>query len=220
MYKTCEGWASYPYAHGMDQIYIYGDLYLQNLLNKVNNQFWKATIKSLLLLYNKNTFHGTEAMLATPLWYNSKIITGRISSWSEKGILTIGDILGMDGELRSAENIKMTWKVKCDFLLHMRLKNKIKLIFQHKNRSNENIHPQMSHLLYGIDICNRGNKNTYINIMGKDHFSVDAIKDKWCERLNDEISINTIQNAFKNTKNYASSAYQYYNQLYYNLLQR
>ena len=179
LYKTCEGWASYPYAHGMDQIYIYGDLYLQNLLNKVNNQFWKDTIKSLLLLYNKNTFHGTEAMLATPLWYNSKIITGRISSWSEKGILTIGDILGMDGELRSAENIKMTWKVKCDFLLHMHLKNKIKLIFQHKNRSNENIHPQMSHLLYGIDICNRGNKNTYINIMGKDHFSVDAIKDKW-----------------------------------------
>ena len=125
--------------------------------------------------------------------------------------MTIGDILGTDGELRSAENIKMTWKVKCDFLLHMRLKNKIKLIFQHKNRSNENSHPQMSHLLYGIDICNRGNKNTYINIMGKD-FSVDAIKDKWCERLNDEISINTIQNAFKNTKNYASSAYQYYNQ--------
>ena len=71
----------------------------------------------------------------------------------------------------------------------------------------------MSHLLYNLDICNRGNKNTYTNIMGKDHFSVDALKDKWCERLNDEININTIQNAFKNTKNYSLSAYQYYSQL-------
>ena len=48
--------------------------------------------------------------------------------------------------------------------------------------------------------------------MGKDHFSVNALKDKWCERLNDEININTIQNAFKNTKKYSLSAYQYYNQ--------
>ena len=48
--------------------------------------------------------------------------------------------------------------------------------------------------------------------MGKDHFSVDALKDKWCERLNDELSTSTIQNAFKNTKNYSLSAYQYYNQ--------
>ena len=117
----------------MDQIYIYGDLYLKKLLNTVNNQFWKDTVKSLLLLYNKYIFHGTEAVLATPLWYNSKIMPGKINSWSEKGISTIGDILGKDGELRSAENIKMTWKVRCDFLLHMRLKNKIKLIFQHKH---------------------------------------------------------------------------------------
>ena len=163
LYKTGEGWASYPYAQGMDRIYIYiyGDLYLKKLLNTVNNQFWKDTVISLLLLYNKYIFHGTEAVLATPLWYNSKIMPGKINSWLEKGITTIGDILGKDGKLKSTEDIKLTWKVKCDFLLHMRLKNKIKLIFQHEYWNKEHIYPQMSHLLYNLDICNRGNKNIY-----------------------------------------------------------
>ena len=212
LYKTNEGWAALPCTYGMDLIYKYGDLYLQKLLINTKNQFWKDTMRSLLLLLNQQIFHGTEAVLATPIWYNSNILPGKINAWIEKGITTIGDILGEDGELRSMDDIISTWNVKCDFLLHMRLNNKIKNFIKQKTSKDSCIFPQLSHVLYNIEISNKGNKNTYINIMSKDHFSVSNLKDKWSERLNEDITINTLQMAFKIAKKTTLSAYQYCNQ--------
>ena len=51
-------------------------MYQKKLLNTVRNVFWKDTSKALLLINEKQVFHGTEALLTIPIWYNSKMIPG------------------------------------------------------------------------------------------------------------------------------------------------
>ena len=64
--------ASFPHLYGMENIYVYGDLYLRKPLKTVNNQFWKDSIRSLLILIEQQPYNGIEALLTKPLWYNLK----------------------------------------------------------------------------------------------------------------------------------------------------
>ena len=57
-----------------------------------------------------------------------------------------------------------------------------------------------------------------LNTLGKDLYSINLLKDKWCESLNDDINMLTMQAAFKNAKKFSPSVYQYYNQ--YKLIHR
>ena len=118
IYATNEGWASFPNMYGMDKIYVYGDLYMRKLLRTVKNQFWKDSIRSLLIIVEQQPYQGMEALLTTPLWYNSKMVPDMISSWMTKGITTIGDLADENGEIRSMEYIQSKWDIKSDFLLH------------------------------------------------------------------------------------------------------
>ena len=119
---TDEGWAFFPYMFKMDMIYMYGDIYLKKILKSVKNPFWNDEIKSLLLLIEKTCFHGIESLLATPIWYNSKMIPYKLTSWVEKGITTVGDILDENGDIQSKDYIQSTWNVTCNFLLYVSLK--------------------------------------------------------------------------------------------------
>ena len=130
LYTTCEGWASIPYFYKMDLIYTYGDVYQEKLIQTVKNTFWNDTIRSLLMLTKQNVFHGDIASLSTPIWFNTRVIPWRLPEWVKKGITTIGDILHENGEIFSIADFQLTWDIKCNFLLHMSLTNKIRLLFQ------------------------------------------------------------------------------------------
>ena len=197
LYETNEGWASCPQWYGMDKIYVYGDKYLRKLLKTVKNQFWNDSNKSLLILMEQQTYQGIEALLSTPLWYNSKMIPDKITTWVTKGITTLGDIVDENGEIQSMAYIQTKWNVKNDFLLHLRLK-KIKVLISHRNKSYVCISPQLSHILHLIEIGNKGNRNIYFNILRKDPYCMNTIKEKWSENLNDEIDSRTLQISFKN----------------------
>ena len=121
--------------YGMDKIYVHGDLYMKKLLKTVKNQFWKDSIRSLLIIVEQQPYQGMEALLTTPLWYNSKMIPDMISSWMTKGITTIGDLVDENGEIRSMEYIQSKWDIKSDFLLHLRLKKKIQLLTTQQNKT-------------------------------------------------------------------------------------
>ena len=92
-------------------------MYLKRLLKSVKNPFWNDAIKSLLLLIEKSCFHGIESLLATPIWYNSKMISYKLTSWVEKGITTVGNILDENGDIQSKECIQSTWIVTCNFII-------------------------------------------------------------------------------------------------------
>ena len=132
IYTTNEGWASLPHNYKMDIVYIYGDLHQKKLLNEIQNSLGKDTIRSLLLLIEQNIFHCTESLLSIPLWYNSRMIPRKMTTWINKGVTTIGDILDKNGDILSIEDIQSTWHVTCNFLLHLSLKKKIQLIITQK----------------------------------------------------------------------------------------
>ena len=96
------------------------------------------------------------------------------------------------------------------------LKKKIKLIINQKNKIY--FHTQLSYVLHSIEISNKGNKNIYFNTMEKNTYSITALKERWCEVLNDDICDITLLNSFKNAKKFSPSVYQHYNQ--YKLLHR
>ena len=218
LYTTCEGWASIPYFYKIDLIYTYGAVYQENLIQTVENTFWNDTIRSLLMLTKQNVFHGDIALLSTPLWFNTRVIPWRLPAWVKKGITTIGDILHKNGEIFSIADIQSTWDIKCNFLLHMSLTNKIRLILPQKDKFYPNLHPKLSHILYDIEIGNKGNKNIYHNTLRDQLDIISDTKDKWSNSFNEEIGNDTVQKSFKTAKKLAPSVYQYYNQ--YKLLHR
>ena len=72
--------------------------------------------------------------------------------------------------------------------------------------------PQVSHILYKVDMGSEDNKNVYSNIVDRDIINVCIIRDKWSESLNDEVLLPTVQTALMNAKKFSPSVYQYYNQ--------
>ena len=218
LYKSTVGWASLPNALGLDSIYVYGDLYQKKLLTYIDNAFWKDTIKALLLVNKHQPFHGIEALLTTPIWYNSRVITGIESKWVEKGLRTIGDLIGEDGVIMSREDIQARWNIECNFLLHFKLKQKIDTICYNQRDAFPKQFPQMSHILYTTEICNKGNKNIYYNSLDKNPQPLVTLKEKWSHILTEEVSIQILHTAFKTAKIHSPSAYQHF--LQYKLLHR
>ena len=88
---------------------------------------------------------------------------------------------------------------------------KIPIICQQRNMHYLHVFPQLSHILYDIEIGNKGNKNVYFNSLGNDSFMLDSLVDKWSETLNDDINIDMLT-SFKNAKKHSPSVYQYFNQ--------
>ena len=73
-------------------------------------------------MYTNAKMRGLEHVLAMPLWYNSTIMDGKIQSWENAGISTVGDMIDTEGHILPLEYIRNTLQLKCDFLLHYRLK--------------------------------------------------------------------------------------------------
>ena len=51
------------------------------------------------------THHGIDSLLATPLWYNTSMISWKIPNLVEKGITTIRDLIDENGDIYSIEDI-------------------------------------------------------------------------------------------------------------------
>ena len=218
LYKTVGGWASLPNSLGMSNIYIYGDLYQRKLLCSITNIFWKDTIKALLLINKHQIFHGKESLLTTPIWYNSHMIAGINLNWVERGLITINDLMDEDGDILSREDIASKWNVECNFLLHFKLKKKINAICRSQINMFPNPLPQMSHILYKVEIGNKGNKNIYYNSLGKNLTEIVTLTEKWSHTLNLDIDTQMLHTAFKVAKNHSPSVYQHF--LQYKLLYR
>ena len=97
-------------------IYNYGDIFLKKK-QTIGNKFWNDVVQSVYSVYTNATVRSLEHLLAMPLWYNTKIISEKIQSWVDKGILTIGDIIDAEGHIFTIEYIKNNLQLHCDFLM-------------------------------------------------------------------------------------------------------
>ena len=130
----------------------------------IGNKFWNDVVQSVYSVYTNVTVRSLEHLRAMPLRYNTKIISKKIQSWVDKGILTIGDIIDAEGHIFTIEYIKNNFQLNCDFLKYNRLRKRIKLIFGNNQISqNDNIRPRLPFTLYIIEAGGKGNKNTYFN---------------------------------------------------------
>ena len=85
---------------------------------------------ALYTVYNCAKYYGKDSILSIPLWYNQNVMEGKISNWSNKGLNTIGDLIGEDGEIFSIEVIQNIIQENCNFLFYIRIKRKIQDILK------------------------------------------------------------------------------------------
>ena len=129
----------------------------------------------------------------------------------DKGILTIGDMIDAEGHINPIEYIKNNLEMNCDFLMYNRLKIRIQLILGNNQISqDDNIRPRLPFILYIIEAGGKVNKNTYFNSQNKGLNILTELQDKWSEKLNNEIRLDTLSNSFKNAKRYSPSVYQHF----------
>ena len=70
--------------------------YFKKLHTRIGNKFWADTKLALYAVYNCAKY---TQFCHFPLWYNQNVMEGKISNWSNKGLYTIGDLIGEDGEI-------------------------------------------------------------------------------------------------------------------------
>ena len=96
LYRSDDGWAATPLQYGLGKVYDYGDVFLQRK-NTIRNVFWRDVISSVYSVYSNANIKNLEHLLTTPIWYNSKMISEKLQTWVDKGIMTVGDLLDNDG---------------------------------------------------------------------------------------------------------------------------
>ena len=218
IYKSDEGWASTPLFYGLDNIYKYGDMFMQKKTS-IKNKFWSDVIKSVCDVCKNASIRSIEHILSMPLWYNTQIIPNRLPKWVEMGIITIGNLLDTNGEIYTIEYLNDHLQLNCDFLLYIRLKKRISnIIGNNKISSIDNARPRLPFILYNIEVGQKGNKNIYFNIQTAGQNILIDLKEKWSHILNDEIRLDTLSNSFKNAKKISPSVFQHFIQ--YKLIHR
>ena len=115
IYKSCEGWAAFPNMYGLNNAYVYGNVIFFKLHTRIGNKLWADTMLALSTVYNCAKYYGKDSILSIPLWYNQNVMEGEISNWSNKGLNTIGDLIGEDGEILSIEVIQNIIQENCYF---------------------------------------------------------------------------------------------------------
>ena len=218
IYKAEGGWSATPIAYGLDQIYDYGDIFLKKKMG-IPNVFWKNVVQSIHHINMHSKIRGLEHLLSMPLWYSTKLINEKYQSWVDKGILTVGDMIDVNGEILKIEYIRGDLGLRCDFLLYNRLKLRIQQTIGNKQiLPEDNIRPRLPFILYISEVSDKGSKNVYFNVSNIGNNVLNELQTKWSLKLNDEIMLNTLSQSFKNAKKYSPSVYQHF--LQYELLHR
>ena len=73
----------------------------------MNNPFWNEVFDAWIELNNYCTIKTNEQLLTTPIWYNQIVSVTNLffPKWINKGIKTVGDIVGVNGASCIKENL-------------------------------------------------------------------------------------------------------------------
>lgn len=103
-----------------DNIFNWGETYIEQGLLKIKNVFWQDVLKGhLAVLKNINPVN-TDEFLSSPLFYNKNIKTGnRIvfsRLWYNKGMCFVNDIVKSDGNFYSQNELNGIYNININFL--------------------------------------------------------------------------------------------------------
>ena len=98
-------------------VYIYGDNYLEKNKNRIS---YSEDVRNDALdnISKQSAPKGLKGKLALPIWFNLEVLPDILISWVEIGINTLNDVITIEGNLSTIDEIE----INCIFLLHRRLK--------------------------------------------------------------------------------------------------
>ena len=109
-------------------IFMFGDNYIQKLISKTCNPFWKEVLKNLYEFKSKMRIKDQD-LIYQPIWYNSNIKIGNDSifykSWFKKGICNVHHMFTKDGLFMSYQQFTDRYQFYPPYTLFYGLKQAI-----------------------------------------------------------------------------------------------
>ena len=144
-----------------------------------------------------------------PLWHNSRVQFEYRQDWEKKGYQILGDILNKDGILMSIQEL-INKGLKINFLDHFNLKKRVNdLQIAQQPVSNG---PHIPRVLFEVGMAEKGCSRIYNKIMAYNGSLLKEIKEKWECMLNDNLTYEIIETAFKKLTKMKIGPYQKYSQ--------
>lgn len=167
----------------------FGSEYFKRNVNRILNPFWRdvfITYKNYITqLSPRNWFD----FLLQPLWYNAHIKVGRAGvfykQWYDSGVITISDLMDIDGDLLSQEDFQIKYSVNCNFLQYAGICEAVRDFLSKFNFTHFSMNvarPYLPVFLATLLKSRSGTKSIYDQLVKKE-ISPKAVR-KWTTELN------------------------------------
>lgn len=169
-----------------------GALYMKSKINKVENKFWKEVIVSWAQFQNTHTATTFEEITSEPLWFNRHFSKPYLffSDWARHNVLTIKDILGVDGKVLNFTDFKNKFAVSGTILDYNRLLHNIPRLWRETFKSeSHDINPYDSNLNMSLKCLmkqSKGCRNIYeqFKTFGETGELETIAHSRWLKQLN------------------------------------
>ena len=159
------------YLGSTDKMVFLGGYYSENLARKTTNTFWADVARSWSrLLKNLQVKHSVE-ILNDPLWYNMKMSKSEFyqPKWFQKGINSIADLFGDNGNLLTQRELNKFYSIKTNFLEYYRVTSAVKIHLKKlqvdPKAINKPVYPNQVKILCK---SNKGSQDFYKSLNHKD----------------------------------------------------
>ena len=99
---------------------ICGDYFIQRMIRKINNMFWKDVLNSWVLFQQKFTFVNEEDILSLNIWNNNDILINRkpviYKNYFERGVIFLYDLLDSQGRFMDYDTFSTKYNIHYIFL--------------------------------------------------------------------------------------------------------
>ena len=159
--STDSGWTTFAVAYEIDKCWIFGNDFTEQKKNTITNAFWKDVILSIIELRNNLRPKTDLDYLCWPLWYDQVVKLPIIKKLQKRNVCLVSDLVGIDWEIMSKEEIERTKGVNLNFLEYMSINQSIKKFINNADKQRVNIGPYRPYLLNIVFSQKKGCQDIY-----------------------------------------------------------
>ena len=189
-----DGWEYFPRYYNIHKVIMFGDKYPQKIISNIDNNFWADVARATILLHQKTTVINNNPY-NIPLWFNSGISISFNKNWYQKGFTRLSDILNVDGDLLSREEM-LERGLTINFLNYEKIRYDISCLTLTKKR-NDMHGPYLPYILFSIGYNTKCRAKIYDLLMDFDQSIIQQVQNKWEEILTEDIPYNMVRKAFR-----------------------
>ena len=130
-----DAWTIIPTKYKIHTLLEYGNKFPQHLLKSVDNPFWASVIRAFSYLKDKSC-KNPVSIFSEPIWFNEPIKLEYIKLWDKKGLKCVGDLFNSWGELKTREELQISFKICVNFIDYYRMVKAIPEVWLTQIREN------------------------------------------------------------------------------------